>query len=173
MGPGAGITLDIPSIIAILALLFGGGSLTAVLVQIWGKRVKTPGDRQAEIEFGTKVLQDALTDSRADKAANEETIRTLRAYITQLESESRQDRDRERADNDLILKLKANIATLERLVARREARIAQLEERQANVAGKITRGEVITIRDILGDTGPIPVQLHPATEPFVENMLEA
>lgn len=139
-----GLVIDLPTTLALLGILMGGGGLVTVLFQIWGKRVKTPADRQAEVEYGTRVLQQIIEQQNVDKAANDGTIKTLRDYVERLEQGSRD-------DQSLISTLQTQIRLLEGLNDDKERMIRRLRERQVTVASKIRNNEEITLRDIFGD----------------------
>lgn len=139
-----GVVVDLPTILALGGIVMGGGGLVTVLFQIWGKRVKTPADRQAEVEYGTRVLQQIIEQQNIDKTANDGTILTLRDYVERLEKGSRD-------DQELIGTLQTQIRVLEGLNDDKERLIRRLRERQVVVAAKIRNNEEITLRDIFGD----------------------
>lgn len=132
--------IDLTTVLAFLGLLLGAGGIGTVLVQTWGKRVRTPADRQAEVELGVRILQDQIAKADRDAARWLQVETFLREQLTKA------DQDRERLES-LLVSSRAQIADL---TTERD----ELRQRLHNLAAKYRAGVAISLRDILGDQMP-------------------
>lgn len=127
-----------------VAALSAGGLLTTVVAGVFAfvtKRTRGPEVRLAEAQFSVKVYQDQLSEARADKELNEQTIKTLREYIEKIEVVGRE-------DQELIRSLYGQIHAIEARNDEKESKIRQLQGLIDRVAEKVSRGEAITLADL-------------------------
>jgi chromosome segregation ATPase len=127
-----------------VAALSAGGVFATISTGIFAviaKRVRGPEVRLAEAQFSVKVYQDQLTEARADKELNEQTIRTLRDYIEKIEVVGRE-------DQELIRSLYSQIHAIEARNDEKDSKIRQLQGLIDRVAEKVSRGEPITLADL-------------------------
>lgn len=129
---------------AVFAAIVSGVFLIAQV--FLNKRLRAPSDKLAEAQFSVKVYQDQVAEAREDKKLNDETISTLRDYVSKMESDSR-------TDQQLITDLYKQIRALEERNAQKDAKIAMYQARIDAVAAKIARGETVTLNDLLNRPG--------------------
>jgi chromosome segregation ATPase len=96
------------------------GGFFAIFQLILNKKLRSPADRQTEIKTVFEFLNGTIMENRADRVANETTIKTLREYAEKLENDAR-------ADQELIRELHAQIYVLEERNAQKDRRIRELE----------------------------------------------
>ncbi len=111
----------------LLTLILGGTATGSIITAVSlitrvvaNKKLRTPGDRHAEVTTVLEFFKEGIADSRADRMALEETTKDLREYIAELEGKSRE------AFN-LRVKLEERIAELESRIKEKERRILYLE----------------------------------------------
>lgn len=124
----------------------GGGVLTIVYLTfqiIFNKKLRTPADDQARIEFSVKVLQDRITEANADREAMKVTTDWMRAEL------DKRDRDKA-ADFNEKQELYEKIVKLQDRINAKDDIIRELRDRQTMLAAKAARGEFITAADIFG-----------------------
>ena len=140
--------MDFGSIIsgAVGAAVIGGVFTIAQI--LLNKRLRTPSDRLAEAQFSVKVYQDQLAEARADKALNDDTIKTLREYAAKVEGDGRE-------DQKLIIDLYRQIQALEQANHRKDEKIIQLRNLIDSIAQKVARGEAVTLADLGADPSPL------------------
>lgn len=127
-----------------VAAVSAGGILATIatgVMAIIAKRTRGPEVRLAEAQFSVKVYQDQLSEARADKELNEQTIRTLREYIDKIEVVGRE-------DQELIRSLYGQIHAIEARNDEKDSKIRQLQGLIDRVAEKVSRGEPITLSDL-------------------------
>jgi chromosome segregation ATPase len=96
------------------------GGFFAIFQLILNKKLRSPADRQSEIQTVFDFLNGTISENRADRVANETTIKTLREYAEKLENDAR-------ADQEQIRELHAQIYVLEERNAQKDRRIRELE----------------------------------------------
>jgi hypothetical protein len=129
--------------IAIIVAVLGGGGLGGIIVAVVNKKLRTPADDQARIEFGFKVLEGRLQEATSDRAAMQETTTWMRAEL------DKRDRDKA-ADFEEKNKLYDTIRQLEERIDEKNRIIIEQTDRMNRLATKLARGEKITIEDIFG-----------------------
>lgn len=129
---------NVVSTVVLAAVVSGLGLIAQVVLN---KRLRAPSDRLAEAQFGVEVYKDQVTEARADKALNDETIATLRGYVKQLEVGSR-------GDQELITSLYKQIRALEDRNHQKDQRIARLQERIDRIAEKVAHGQPVLLADL-------------------------
>ncbi|AVR56902.1 hypothetical protein PBI_TRISCUIT_29 [Microbacterium phage Triscuit] len=132
--------LDFTQWLSVASLIIGGGGGLYVLISsIVTKFGKGPAERQTEVEFGVGILQQQLTRAAEESKRWLEIEQFLREELRKSES------DKDRVE-DLLRKANAQILSLQR--ERNE-----LINRQTLLVAKFTRGEQITLADIIGQPG--------------------
>lgn len=129
--------------IAVTVAVLGGGGIGGIIVAVVNKKLRTPADDQARIEFGFKVLEGRLKEATEDRAAMQETTTWMRAEL------DKRDRDKA-ADFDEKTKLYETIRQLEERIDDKNRIINEQTDRMNRLATKLARGEKITIEDIFG-----------------------
>lgn len=122
---------------AAVFLLVGGGAGIGVLIRVFfEKKLRTPADRQTEVEFGVGLLRDQISKAERDAARWLEVETYLRDELR------RTDTDKERLE-DLLTKARQQITEL---TSERD----ELARRLTALASKVARGEPISMLDIAG-----------------------
>jgi chromosome segregation ATPase len=123
--------------LAIAGLVIGtGGGIWALITTIVTKKLKSPADRQTEVEFGVQLLRDQITKAERDQTRWLDVEKFLREELRKTEA------DKERIQTLLD-------TTHQQLIdLRREKN--ELEHRLNRLARKASRGEPITLADITG-----------------------
>lgn len=125
---------------AIAAVIAAVGSLVVVLVQTFGKK---PADRQAEVEFGVKILQEQVSKAERDQDRWLKVEEFLRERLQKAEAKDAEQRGEILTLNDLLSDARAQIQEL-------STELTQLRSRTAALAAKYTRGDDIELADIIG-----------------------
>ncbi|WNO27782.1 membrane protein [Microbacterium phage Huwbert] len=120
-------------------IIGGGGGLYVLISSLVNKFGKGPAERQTEVEFGVGILQQQLQRAAEESKRWLEIEQFLREELRKSES------DKDRVE-DLLRKANAQILSLQR--ERNE-----LINRQTLLVAKFTRGEQITLADIIGQPG--------------------
>lgn len=123
------MTVDPAVALAILALLLGAGGPVAIIIQLWGKKVRTPADDNEASQLAKEWYRDMLADAKAEREELRKTIDELR------------DENKENT---------VSINRLEAMLERKDGRIKELEDRRDSNVAKLQAGLVLTLGDILG-----------------------
>jgi septal ring factor EnvC (AmiA/AmiB activator) len=117
---------------SIVVAVISGGLVSGIFTLV-GKKTKSPESQNDLAKLGNEFAAQLLEDARAER-------KELRLSIQELEN-----------SNDVK---QATINRLNDLLAQKDRRITELEERQNDMARKLQRGEAISLRDIFGHDAP-------------------
>ena len=131
---------------AIAAAVVAG--LFATIQAVGNKKLRSPADRLAEVEFYVKLAQTQVTEAREDKKALEATLGTIRSYVETLEQNGRLDAGEIRDRDTQLKQLRKEIDALERRAGRKEALAKALQRTIDAVAEKVLQGAPITLADL-------------------------
>lgn len=145
------------AVFSAIAVALVGGVFTTVQV-VGNKRLRSPADRLAEVEFYVNLAKQQVEEAKADKKAIQDNLDSTRLYVDKLEADGR-------SDAGTIRKLYQDINALEARLARKDTIIRLKQATIDTVAQKLARDEPITLADLgsnlvedpTADTGPVPV----------------
>lgn len=128
------------------AALVGGAFATVQAVS--NKRLRSPADRLAEVQFYVDLAKQQVAEAREDKRELEATLGLIRAYVETLEANGREDAKEIREQEKLLSEARRRIDSLERR-ADRKARLAEALQNVIDaVAEKVADGLPITLDDL-------------------------
>jgi septal ring factor EnvC (AmiA/AmiB activator) len=131
---------------AIAASLVAG--VFAIVQTAQNKKLRTPADRLAEVQFYVDLAKQQVAEAREDKRELEATLGLIRAYVETLEANGREDAKEIREQEKLLSEARRRIDSLERR-ADRKARLAEALQAVIDlVAEKVADGLPITPEDL-------------------------
>jgi len=117
--------------------LLGGGAIGAIVKAVIDKRIKSPADEQAQVEFGVKVLEDRLTEANADRAAMQSTIDWFQKRMDEYGVKSAE-------DFEVISALRQRIHAKDDIINDQSRRLER-------IADKVRRGVPVLMTDIFDE----------------------
>lgn len=141
-----------------IAIITSIGSVVAAVVAVIGaiaaRRIRSPADENDAARVAREWYRGMLEDAKGEREELRKSIEELRTGG---------------------MEKSAAIIRLEKLIHTKDARIAELEERQRNNVEKLQGGQVLTLADILGlDVNSIPplsVDMGSSQFPFSNSLV--
>lgn len=119
----------------------------AIIVALIQRKTRTPADDNERIRIGNEFLSGLLQEAREER-------KELQNSLTKVEAANRDLELDKKALTKSKEELEDSVKNLQALLARKDARILELENRMEALANKLRRGEVITFADIFGPQAP-------------------
>lgn len=114
------------------------GLVVTLLTVLFNKKARTPADDQARIAFGVAILEKQLERAQEREQQWTEVEKFLRGQL-----------DKQEGENTTLKNL---VSDVQRQVRELEIERDELQRRIRHLAAMHTRGEAITLEDILGAT---------------------
>jgi septal ring factor EnvC (AmiA/AmiB activator) len=129
----------------------------AIIQTAQNKKLRTPADRLAEVEFYVGLAKQQVAEAKEDKRELEATLGLIRTYVETLEANGRADAKAMREQDGLLSEARRRIDQLERRVERKERLATALQQTIDAVAEKVVAGLPITLDDLK------PIGFRPAS----------
>jgi septal ring factor EnvC (AmiA/AmiB activator) len=120
----------------------------AVVQTAQNKKLRSPADRLAEVQFYVDLAKQQVAEAREDKRELEATLGLIRAYVETLEANGRSDATALREQERMLSEARRRIDALERRADRKARLVSALQAVIDLVAEKVADGAPITLDDL-------------------------